>query len=128
MAEAGITEHIASQMKRLRKRRGWTAAQLAEQMTEVGVQWDRGTVTKLETMRRQNLTVVEWLALARVLDVAPVHLLVPVDEVSVPITAVEARPASLARAWVRGEYALPGTDERTYRAEVPLSELSSRSA
>jgi len=131
MAEQTSTQVIASRVKELRQRKGWSPRELGEHLaarTGETVRWDRFTVGNLENGKRQNVTVQELLALARVLDVAPVHLLVPVDEVSVQISAVEARPASLVRAWVRGEYALPGTDERTYRAEVPLSELSSRSA
>ena len=42
--------------------------------------WTRIVVTKLETGRRQSVSVEELLALAYVLNVAPVHLLVPWDD------------------------------------------------
>ncbi|WP_419994760.1 helix-turn-helix domain-containing protein [Streptomyces boninensis] len=126
---------IAERVREARARHGFTAQILADKLKHVGVPWDRATVTKVETGRRQNITVVELLALARVLDVAPVHLLVPVDDRPYQVTpghearegspAVEpeVRDAARVRAWVRGEEPLPSTDRRIFRSEVPLDEM-----
>lgn len=62
-------------MRELRQRRGLTAEQLAERMTEVGVPWNRGVVAKLETGRRQAVSVDELVGLSVVLDTAIAALL-----------------------------------------------------
>lgn len=123
---------LARRVRQVRTRREITAQQLADRLREVGVQWDRATVTKLETGRRQNVTLVEWLALARVLDVAPVHLLIEPevpgpdadDQAAQPyeVTPGATVPRHRARAWVRGLTNLPGTDLRTFFSEVPAWE------
>ncbi|WP_037870323.1 helix-turn-helix transcriptional regulator [Streptomyces sp. SPB074] len=113
---------IAQRVREARRRKDYTAQQLADQLRALGVAWDRATVTKLETGRRQGVSVVEWLALARALDVAPVHLLVPPSEIRYkPVPAAEY-DADAVRAWVRGLAPLPGTNERIFYTETPADE------
>lgn len=101
-----------------------TAQQLAERLQAGGLPWDRQTVTKLETGRRQNVTVVEWLALARALDVAPIHLLIPLENGgSYLVMPDEAVNTDRARYWVRGIVPLGRTNVRMFRTEVPAPEL-----
>ncbi|MFD4551674.1 helix-turn-helix domain-containing protein [Streptomyces sp. NPDC058466] len=114
---------ISKRVKQLRTRKGWTGADLGQQMTARGIRWDRSIVANLENGRRATVSVNELLALARVFDVAPVHLLVPVHEQQFRVAKDEVYPTSRVRAWVRGESPLPGTDERMFRSEVPLDEL-----
>jgi transcriptional regulator with XRE-family HTH domain len=111
-------------VKELRTRRGWTAERLGEEMAKLGFRWDRYTVGNLERGRRRSLTVEELLGLAYVLDVAPVHLLVPVDETRPYAVAPEATAsANAVREWIRGSAPLPGRDPRLYFSEVPLHEF-----
>lgn len=119
---------VIDRMRELRTKRRMTAQQLAEAMTRAGVQWEAGVVTKLETGRRKSLSVTEMLALAYVLDVAPVHLLVPPDAYDVPYPLAEGVEVSAhdVRGWIRGQAALPGTDRRLYFSEVPDREFSPR--
>lgn len=120
---------IAMRVKEVRNRKGLTAQELADRLRAAGLSWDRGTVTKLETGRRQNVSVVEWLALARVLDVAPIHLLVPLDDGHpYQVTPDEVQPAHRTRAWVRGVQPLSGTEQRIFLTEVPLGEMRRREA
>lgn len=126
---------IAARVEELRKRKGWNPAELGAELKSVGIRWDRFTVRNLENGKRQNVTVDELLALSRVLDVAPVHLLVPLEsETPYQVTPggegprgekapPEVRDAERVRMWVRGEAPLPSTDLRTFRTEVPLNEL-----
>jgi len=90
-------------------------------------------VTKLETRRRKSITVEELLALAYVLDVAPVYLLLPVDDERAPYAYTPDRTAEVwrVREWVRGHpYAaapaigLGGVDRRGYLSEVPDVEMT----
>lgn len=123
------TQVIAKRVRQARARHGLTAQQLAEKLTTAGVPWTRATVTKVETGRRESITVTELLALARVLDVAPLHLLVPVDgrpyddERRYLVTPNEAQPVYRVREWIRGETPLSDTDTRVFRTEVPENEL-----
>lgn len=125
MAEVSeTTKIIMRRIRALRGRHGWTASELAKHMAKVGIPWDRQIVTNVENGKRANITVNEWLALARVFDVAPIHLLIPVVDAAVfNVTPNETVPTSRARAWIRGAEPLPGTNPRTFRTEVPLNEL-----
>ncbi|MFE6287679.1 helix-turn-helix transcriptional regulator [Streptomyces sp. NPDC057877] len=118
---------IAQRVKQLRGRRGWTAADLGKELhTKHELKWDRFTVANLENGKRQNVTVIELFALASVLDVAPVNLLVPLNDRSYQVTPTRVEPADDVRAWIRGESPLPGTDERTYFAEVSEQDMRLR--
>src|SRR5512132_1898192 len=116
-------EHLAQRVRELRRRRGLSAAQLAERLRQVGLDWDRSIVANLENGRRASLDVAELLALALVLDVAPVHLLIPLDDDQpYRVTPTRVEPAGRTRDWVRGADVLDGIDQRTYFAEVPEGE------
>lgn len=117
---------IAMRVKEARNRKGLTAQELADKLRASGLPWDRGTVTKLETGRRQNVSVVEWLALARALDVAPIHLLVPLEDGGAyQVTPGEVAKTARARYWIRGLVPLGRTDMRIFKTEVPAAELKS---
>lgn len=109
----------------LRARRGYTATELGEKLEAVGVPWNRFTVKALESGKRQNVTVTELLALARVLNVAPVHLVVPPDaenDTLYQVTPSETVPAKTARAWIRGMFPILGGKAGEFHAEVPDDE------
>lgn len=69
------SEAIGRHLKALRKDKGMTAAELAAAMSAAGIPWERGTVAKLETGRRQSVTIDEAVALVLVLDVTMAELL-----------------------------------------------------
>ena len=76
-----IAAIVAGRVRELRDRRGWSGTELAERMAEAGMpQFDRGILANFESGRRRSISVDEVLVLALVLDVAPVHLFVPVEE------------------------------------------------
>jgi transcriptional regulator with XRE-family HTH domain len=114
---------IRHRVKQLRGHRGWTGAELGTRLTRLGARWDRSIVANFEAGRRRTVSVTELLALAIVFDVAPVNLLVPLDDRPYQVTPTRAENSDLVRSWVRGEQPLPGTDERTYRTEVSLADL-----
>jgi transcriptional regulator with XRE-family HTH domain len=118
---------IAERVREVRSSRGLTAARLAERMQETGISWDRSVVANLENGRRASVTVEELLALAFVLDVAPVHLVVPLTPDGwLAITPDASTTNEHARAWIRGNAALPGGDERKFFSEVPEDEWKRR--
>lgn len=118
------TRVVAQRVREVRERRRMSASRLAEEMTRVGVPWDRGTVAKLETGRRANVSVAELLALADVLNIAPVHLLIPLDdEQPYQVTPTRVEPAGIVRDWIRGRWPLPSASLRDFYSEVPEHEF-----
>jgi transcriptional regulator with XRE-family HTH domain len=100
----GHSVHVARQVRELRGARGWSGAQLADAMAAEGFGWDRSTVTAIENGRRTALTIDEWLGLARVLSVAPLHLIVPVDAEMFTVTPDGPTvDADRARRWITGD-------------------------
>jgi transcriptional regulator with XRE-family HTH domain len=73
------SQAVARHVRGLRKRRGLTAAQLADQMRAAGVPWQRSTVAKFENGLRQTVSIDEVVTLAQVLDVTIGDLLGTAD-------------------------------------------------
>lgn len=115
---------ISRRVSELRARKRLTAKELGDRLTGMGVPWDRFTVAALEKGKRQNVTVVELLALARALDVSPLHLLMEPKGAAAEyqVTPTETAPSDEARAWLRGMTALPETDLSLFYSEVPMQE------
>ena len=117
MAVQTATRVVAERVREVRKRRGWTMAQLAERCAAIGApQITENALENLEYGRRgtrRAVTVDDLFALAVALDIAPVHLLVTPDE---------DETSARRRAWVRGLDALDG-DPRLYFSQVPHAEF-----
>jgi transcriptional regulator with XRE-family HTH domain len=97
------TRLIVDAVRQLRTAKGWSAQQLAEEMTKAGVPWNADVVVNLEHGRRKSLRVHELLALLFVLDAPrPLEVLIPGDEVFPVVPGVLVDPADI-RAWLRGE-------------------------
>jgi transcriptional regulator with XRE-family HTH domain len=102
------TTLIMEAVKRLRTGKGWSAQQLADEMTKAGVPWNADIVVNLEHGRRKSLRVHELLALAWVLDAdSPLDLLIPGPEVRrdpmYPVTPSTLLDKAAVRAWWKGE-------------------------
>ncbi len=107
-----VTTVLAARVKALRTKARLSGPALAVAMNEHGIPWNRTTVAKLETGRRESVTVQELFALALVLDVPPVWLLVdPEVGRAVPIAeGVEADPWT-SLMWLTGWQPLEGSGE-----------------
>ncbi|WP_046469912.1 helix-turn-helix domain-containing protein [Allosalinactinospora lopnorensis] len=117
-------ENIGKRVKQVRLRQDMTAEDVARELRKQGVPWERATVAKLENGHRASITVTEWLALAYVLSVSPLHILVPLDD-DAPFRLTPNREISAlgARRFIRGFHHLPGMDWRAFLTEVPDSEV-----
>jgi transcriptional regulator with XRE-family HTH domain len=118
------TATVAKRVREIRRRRGLTADDLAKGLAEQGIPWERSTVAKLENGNRQNISLTEWLALAAVLNVAPLHLLLPIDDAEAPyqVTPKRTEPVEQARGWVRGHWPLPAANVVQFQGEMPEEE------
>jgi transcriptional regulator with XRE-family HTH domain len=117
---------FARRVKEARVRLGMTQRQLADRTRELGLPLDRTTIVKLERGERaQTAPLDKVFVIAAALGVPPVHLLVPLDdEAEVQLTPGKPYknvPATLARAWIRGQIVLPASDVNW--SELPESEL-----
>lgn len=93
-------------------------------MRALGVPFDKTVVANLETGRRRFVTVQELLALAYVLDVAPVNLLVPIDGTDPvePVPGVTVSAAA-ARAWIRGQDVIGDGNLSRVASQAPSSDF-----
>ncbi len=114
---------VAERIREARRRRGWSASELADQCSQAGFPITKAVLANIESgrpnpdgTRRRDVTVDELLAFAAVLDVAPVYLMgLPDGSHGVRITestVVTNRDELLM--WIRGDQPLPGADARLY--------------
>ena len=116
-------EIVARRVVEARKSLGWTQAKFAERLREIGYVKSRSTLTKLEGGQYRGVSVDDLFALAAALGVAPVHLLVPLeDDATVAVAPRVNFPAPLARAWIRGTASPPMLPDVDLR-QIPESEL-----
>jgi transcriptional regulator with XRE-family HTH domain len=118
------SEYVGDQVFAARKSKGWTQADLAARLVELGdPSWRQTKVAKIEKGAVVRIPLDDVLALAAALDVQFVHLLAP-DGAEIAIAPkLKCSPEDF-RAWLRGQHPLsPGAD-RTYFAGplVPDSE------
>lgn len=97
---------FAARVREARRRRGWKQKDLSNRLDEIGYQLGRATIAKIEdpTRTRADASLEDVLAIAAALDVAPVHLLAPLeDEAVVRITdGLPPASAEIVRDWIRG--------------------------
>lgn len=102
------TSVVASRVRELRKARQWTAQQLADALADVGIDWNRGLISKFETGSREGVSVAEVLALACVFDVSPLALLLPSESAGYAITPKRvADGTDRVIDWMLGRSGLP---------------------
>jgi transcriptional regulator with XRE-family HTH domain len=122
-------EHVAAvRIQQARKRHGWTQAELTDRLKALGVRIDRAAVAKIETNKRR-LTLDELYSFSLALDVAPVHLLVPINvdaDYLISVTPNTDAPADEVREWVKGAKPMVGQDTRIFFTEVPREEFEER--
>ncbi|MGH9250758.1 MAG: helix-turn-helix domain-containing protein [Acidimicrobiales bacterium] len=106
-----------------RTRKGWSQERLSRELDGLGVRLHPTAIVKIERGTR-GVSVDEAFALALALQVAPVHLLVPLDDdAPVAVTPNTSAPAAEVRDWVRGRRELDDDAERWYFFWVPASEF-----
>jgi transcriptional regulator with XRE-family HTH domain len=111
-------------VREVRNRHGWTQAQLAKRLTDLGRPMDQAVVARLEakkpSSRAVNVSLVDVLAFSAALGVSPVFLFLPLDDdAPVQVAPTLELPAGRVRDWVRGRL-LPAelnVDQRIWETE-----------
>ena len=101
---------LAAQLSGIRKRKQWSQARLAERLTELGSLTEVGgsthqtVIAKIETGTRK-VTVDEAFRLAAALDVSPLTLLLPRDDVQGVQIVPDGLPFTgrAVHAWITGD-------------------------
>jgi transcriptional regulator with XRE-family HTH domain len=95
---------VVANVRRIRRKRGSTAQQLADRLAEVGWEIGRIGVAKLEGGHRKTVTIDNLYALAVALNVSPLSLLTPVDDTEVvAVTPTQSASGEQVSFWVAGE-------------------------
>ena len=124
---ATVSDTVARRVREARKRRGWSADELAQRLAAAGApELSVFVISNIESgrrktdgKRRRDVTVDELFLLAYVLGVPPIHLLVPSEEANTPVEVapnVTVPEPDLLLRWIRGDQTLPGIDPRAFFA------------
>jgi transcriptional regulator with XRE-family HTH domain len=121
-----MSDIVAQRIKTARKRRGWSAQELADRLAAAGApELSMFVISNIESgrrkdgRRRREVSVDELFLIAYVLGVPPIHLLVPAEgsEESVEVApGVRVDKPELMLRWIRGDQTLPGIDPRGFFA------------
>jgi transcriptional regulator with XRE-family HTH domain len=122
-----MSDVAATRIRTARKRRGWSAQELADRLAAAGApELSMFVISNIESgrrkadgKRRREVTVDELFLIAYVLGVPPIHLLVPAEESETPVEVapnVRVDKSDLMLRWIRGDQTLPGVDPRGYFA------------
>ena len=121
-----MSDIVAQRIKTARKRRGWSAQELADRLAAAGApELSMFVISNIESgrrkdgRRRREVSVDELFLIAYVLGVPPIHLLVPAEggEESVEVApGVWVDKPELMLRWIRGDQTLPGIDPRGFFA------------
>ena len=123
---ATMSDVVGDRIRTARKRRGWSAQKLADQLAAAGApELTMFVISNIESgrrkdgKRRRDVSVDELFLIAYVLGVPPIHLLVPATESETPVEVAPGahvdKPELLLR-WIRGDQTLPGIDPRAFFA------------
>jgi transcriptional regulator with XRE-family HTH domain len=104
------SRHVVENVARLRGARGLTREALSERLTEVGRPIRATGLARLEAGRRR-VDADDLVALALALDVSPVRLLMPADQVDT-VELTDSRKVAWQAAWRWAVGEEPATDER----------------
>jgi transcriptional regulator with XRE-family HTH domain len=120
-----LSAGVADNIRNLRDKSGWTQAQLADAMTEIGFKWKRITVAEVEGDDRR-ISFEELCGLSALFGVPMVHLLLPSDHVVVDLNETLIRvPGPMLRELMLGRRGHSGRGGATWRAAAAVLRGSS---
>lgn len=106
-----VAANVMRNVLELRKRAGWTQVDLSKRLEEIGHRILPTGLQRLENGKRR-VDPDDLVALAMVLDVAPITLLLPLgDEQPVKLTEAVTKDVEAAWLWAVGRRPLDGSDD-----------------
>lgn len=130
---AELTRATGRAIRHYRNRRGMSAEQLAEAVSNLGLRYTRTQVSNLESGRRDSISVGEVIAFAAVLEIPPALLLFPIgtdDEVAIlpgqatdPWTAYRCFVGDLVLTRAKGSPGDPSRQELAARHPLYVTKL-----
>lgn len=113
-----VARTIGRQVRRYRDRAGMSAQRLADELAELGAPMERSVLAGLENGRRRTVSVAELIAFGKVLDVAPLALVYPVEDED-PIEVLPGQFADVVAAskWFAGDTPFPDEAEGLTEAQ-----------
>lgn len=110
---------FARRLREAREARRWRQQDLADAMSKLGMPIDRTTLAKIEKGQRE-VRLDELVALAAALDIAPLHLFLPIEgDEPVRLAPKLTVDQIHARQWARGRRPLDPANFRFYRYQTP---------
>jgi transcriptional regulator with XRE-family HTH domain len=107
---------VGPNVRRFREARNWTQQELVERLKELGVRetgWDQPKIHRLESGKRQRVTLEDAFELAMALDVSPLHLMTPMQAYD--------EAGNLLQVWIGGDFAVDTRDAKQWvRGVKPL--------
>jgi len=123
--DASVVAMVATQIRRYRKEKDWSAQDLSDACTGLGYPIPRTVLANMESGRRSLVSVAEILVLAQALEVPPVCLIFPLESTAeVQILPGVQQSTLQSVAWFigdRGDGPAPAPDS----AEMMLAEYRS---
>ena len=117
---------FGSRLRDAREKQGWNQEDVASKLANLGLKLDRTAIAKIEGGYRK-LSLDEAIAISAVLNVALVHMCVPLTDAERVRVGDQVVDASRMRAWVRGERPLRETDDfRMFFTQAPEQEFRDR--
>lgn len=117
---------LAARVKDIRERKGWSAQRLADRCEELGAEYlNRSVIANIESGRKKNVTLEQAFILAFALGVAPIFLMVPIDNGEDLMEAMQIAPHAMyepgvVRDWARGYLPIEQSGpDYIYRLETP---------
>jgi transcriptional regulator with XRE-family HTH domain len=114
-----VAKTVGKQVRRYRDLAGMSAQKMADALAELGMPIERSVLAGLENGRRKTVSVAEVIAFGKVLGIAPLALIYPVDEDD----PIEILPGQLstplaASKWFVGDTPFPDEAEGLTEAQL----------
>jgi transcriptional regulator with XRE-family HTH domain len=110
---------FARRLREARDERVWTQQDLSDALDALGAPMDRTTIAKLEKQQRE-VRLDELIAIAAALDVAVLHLILPIEgDDAVRLAPSLETGVERARDWAGGRHPLNADNARFYYYQSP---------
>ena len=105
-------------LKEAREEARMSQRDLVQRLDAIGLSLNQSAIARIERGER-HVSLDEAIAIAAVLDAAPIHLFLPIEGESAHLAPKLKVQIDRARAWARGQRPLDPTNARFYQFQSP---------